>query len=140
MRETGWSIEEVEREGRKAQRRYAEFLRLPSMSAGVYRIEAHGVDPQMPHREDELYYVVRGKAQFDRTGHPTTPVSAGSILFVPKELPHRFHSIEEELVALVVFAPAESSPAGGSSSGSSDGEPVPSRLPVSERTVGDAGG
>jgi len=35
-------------------------------------------------------------------------VNPGDLLFVAAREEHRFHSIEDELVALVVFAPAES--------------------------------
>ncbi len=35
------------------------------------------------------------------------PVRAGSILFVPAGIPHRFERIEDDLRVLVVFAPAE---------------------------------
>jgi len=35
------------------------------------------------------------------------PVQAGGIVFVPGKTDHHFHSIEEELTALVFFAPAE---------------------------------
>jgi len=34
-------------------------------------------------------------------------VRAGSIVYVPKNVAHRFHSIEEHLTVLVFFAPAE---------------------------------
>ena len=44
-------------------RAYLEFLRVPAMSAGIYVLPAGAPDPQQPHREDELYYVVRGKAK-----------------------------------------------------------------------------
>jgi mannose-6-phosphate isomerase-like protein (cupin superfamily) len=36
-------------------------------------------------------------------------VAPQQIIFVPAGQDHRFHSIEEELTLLVVFAPAESS-------------------------------
>ena len=36
---------------------YLEFLRAPSMSAGIYTLPAGGVDRQQPHTEDEVYYV-----------------------------------------------------------------------------------
>ncbi len=31
------------------------------MSAGIYVLPSGGTDPQNPHKEDELYYVVRGR-------------------------------------------------------------------------------
>jgi quercetin dioxygenase-like cupin family protein len=34
-------------------------------------------------------------------------VRAGSIVYVEKNIAHRFHSIEEDLTLLVFFAPAE---------------------------------
>jgi mannose-6-phosphate isomerase-like protein (cupin superfamily) len=90
----------------QASKSYLEFLREPSMSLGVYRLPAGGVDPQSPHTEDEAYYVVSGRAQM-RVGDEDRTVGAGSIVFVAARVPHRFHTIEEDLTVLVFFAPAE---------------------------------
>jgi len=87
-------------------KRYLEFLRVPSLSAGVYVLPVEGEDPQSPHNEDEVYYVVRGRARL-RLGSDDRPVSAGSLVYVPAQVEHRFYSIEEELTVLVFFAPAE---------------------------------
>lgn len=87
---------------------YLEFLRVPAMSAGFYVVPAGGADPQTPHKEDEMYYVVRGRARM-RVGFEDQPVSEGSVIFVAANVEHRFYDIEEELVVLVFFAPAESS-------------------------------
>jgi mannose-6-phosphate isomerase-like protein (cupin superfamily) len=46
-------------------KRYLEFLRIPAMSAGLYVLAAGEKDPQSPHREDEMYYVVRGRSQLE---------------------------------------------------------------------------
>ncbi len=91
-------------------KRYHEFLRVPSMSMGVYRLPAGGVDPQSPHTEDEVYYVVSGKALI-QVGDKDRSVGAGSIVYVAAHVPHRFHTIEEDLTVLVFFAPAEYSQA-----------------------------
>ncbi len=85
---------------------YLEFLRVPSLSMGMYQLPAGGVDPQSPHTEDEVYYVVSGKALI-RVGEEDRSVSAGSIVFVAAQVPHRFYAIEEDLAILVFFAPAE---------------------------------
>jgi len=85
---------------------YHEFLRVPTMSAGLYQLGAGATDPQEPHTEDEVYYVVQGQAQIQvATEH--TPVKAGSIIFVAANIDHRFHTILEDLTVLVFFAPAE---------------------------------
>ena len=51
---------------------YFEFLRVPAMSAGVYVLPEGGTDRQKPHHEDEMYYVVRGRARV-QVGSPITP-------------------------------------------------------------------
>jgi mannose-6-phosphate isomerase-like protein (cupin superfamily) len=85
---------------------HVEFLRKSDFSAGVYRLPAGGVDGQQPHTEDEVYFVVSGRARFSGENHDMT-VGPGDILFVPAKEPHRFHQITEDLVVLVFFAPAE---------------------------------
>ncbi len=100
-------IDEIERERAKADKLYREFLRVPTMSAGLYVLPPGATDPQRPHHEDEMYYVIRGRGHF-RAGDEEKEVSAGSVLFVAAEVEHRFHDITEELAVLVFFAPAES--------------------------------
>ena len=85
---------------------YLEFLRVPDLSMGLYVLPADTVDSQLPHTEDEVYYVVSGRAQI-LVAEQNRAVQAGSIVYVAKNIAHRFHSIEEELTVLVFFAPAE---------------------------------
>lgn len=87
-------------------RAYLEFLRTESMSMGIYQLSAGSEDPQQPHTEDEVYYVLNGRAQI-KVDNEDRPVQAGSIVFVAANVEHRFHSIEEDLTVLVFFAPAE---------------------------------
>jgi mannose-6-phosphate isomerase-like protein (cupin superfamily) len=86
---------------------YHEFLRRPSMSLGLYVLDAGAEDPQSPHDEDEVYYVVAGRAAITVAGE-SRDVAAGSVVFVSAGAEHRFHDITERLELLVVFAPAES--------------------------------
>jgi mannose-6-phosphate isomerase-like protein (cupin superfamily) len=99
-------IDELSRQRGKSGKLYLEFLRVPAMSAGVYVLPKGGSDPQTPHREDEMYYVVRGRGRM-QIGPDHAEVRAGSVIFVEAELEHRFYDIEEELEVLVFFAPAE---------------------------------
>jgi len=85
---------------------YFEFLRVPAVSAGVYVLAPGATDPQKPHHEDEMYYVVRGRARM-QVGPEYAEVRAGSVVFVDAEVEHRFYDIQEELEVLVFFAPAE---------------------------------
>jgi mannose-6-phosphate isomerase-like protein (cupin superfamily) len=91
---------------RLGEKRYQEFLRIPAMSAGIYVLSAGATDKQSPHQEAEIYYVVRGKAKM-RMGREERSISQGDVIFVEKNLEHRFFDIAEELVLLVIFAPAE---------------------------------
>ena len=101
------SVAEIDRQRGESGKLYREFLRVPTMSAGLYVLAAGATDLQRPHHEDEMYYVVRGRARF-QAGDQDHEVSAGSVLFVAAEVEHRFYDIAEELAALVFFAPAES--------------------------------
>lgn len=87
---------------------YLEFLRVPSLSVGLYRLPADSTDPQGPHTEDEVYYVVEGAATI-RVEAEDRPVAPGSIVFVGAGVEHKFHTITEDLTVLVFFAPAEGS-------------------------------
>jgi mannose-6-phosphate isomerase-like protein (cupin superfamily) len=91
---------------RPAGHNYFELLRVPAMSAGLYVLQPGEPDPQSPHREDELYYVVGGKGTI-RVGTEDRPVASGTAVFVPAGIEHHFHSITMQLQVLVVFAPAE---------------------------------
>ena len=90
----------------QGEKLYLEFLRVPTLSAGLYIVPAGGVDPQLPHTEDEIYYIVSGRASL-LVGDENQEVTAGSLVFVAAQLEHRFHSISEDLTVLVFFAPAE---------------------------------
>ncbi len=87
---------------------YLEFLRVPSLSVGLYVLPAGASDPQQPHTEDEVYHVVSGKGHI-RVGAEDRAVGAGTVVFVEAGVEHRFHDIEEDLTVLVFFAPAEGS-------------------------------
>ena len=87
-------------------RSYGEVLRVQALSAGVYELRAGAEDRQTPHTEDEVYLVLRGRAQATIDGHTVT-VSTGSFLYVPALVPHHFHDVDQDLAVLVLFAPPE---------------------------------
>lgn len=99
-------LEDLLAERARSGRPYLELLRVPDLSTGLYVLPAGGADPQKPHAEDELYYVISGCGVV-RVDAEDQPVRTGSIVFVKAGVEHRFHSIAEELVLLVFFGPAE---------------------------------
>lgn len=100
-------LSELCAERRRLGRPYFEFLRVPALSAGVYVLPAGGTDAQKPHNEDEVYYVVSGRGSV-RVGDEDRAAGPGDVIYVPAGVAHHFHSIAEELMLLVLFAPAES--------------------------------
>lgn len=51
-------------EQEKAGTLYNEFLKVAEMSAGIYQLKAGSADLQHPHTEDEVYYIIKGKSDF----------------------------------------------------------------------------
>ena len=101
-----FELRELIAEGERSGKPYLEFLRVDNLRAGLCRLSVGNLDPQLPHTEDEVYYVCAGHAR-NRVGEEDRAVGAGSVVYVAKKVDHKFHSIEENLSVLVFFAPAE---------------------------------
>ena len=82
---------------------YHEFLRVPALNCGLYVLPAGQPDPQHPHEEDEVYYVISGQGRF-QAGDDDIEVGPGSVIYVQAGDPHHFHSITTDLEILVFFA------------------------------------
>jgi len=102
-----FEISDLRKQREAVGKSYLEFLRVPAMSAGLYTLAAGSADLQKPHNEDEMYYVVRGRARM-QVGSDNQAIAEGSVIFVAANVEHRFHDITEDLSVLVFFAPAES--------------------------------
>jgi mannose-6-phosphate isomerase-like protein (cupin superfamily) len=95
-------MEEIETQ-RESGSPYREFLRVPTLSSGIYSLPVGANDLQAPHDEDEVYYVIAGKARI-RIEDEEQTVGPGSVLYVPASAQHSFCEIEEDLTLLVFFA------------------------------------
>jgi mannose-6-phosphate isomerase-like protein (cupin superfamily) len=104
-----YPLAELRRQLADANDLYTEFLRIDTMSAGLYALPANATDPQTPHNEDEIYYVIKGRASIEIAG-TTQEVEPGTVIFVAKHIDHHFQDIKEDLEVLVLFAPAETEP------------------------------
>lgn len=80
--------------------RFIEALAHGSMKVELYA--PLGSDPQLPHEQDELYFVVQGGADlvFDNR---VTAVGAGDVMFIPAGAAHHFQNISPQFMAWVVF-------------------------------------
>lgn len=85
---------------------FRERLRSPGLSLGTYSLPAGTEDPQQPHTEDEVYICLQGRAVL-RGPEADLPIAPGTVAFVAAGEEHRFVDVEEDLLVLVVFGPAE---------------------------------
>ncbi|MCS0500366.1 cupin domain-containing protein [Protaetiibacter mangrovi] len=85
---------------------YRERLRSPGLSLGSYSIPAGAGDPQQPHTEDEVYICLQGRATL-LGADARLSIRPGTVAFVAAGEEHRFVDVEEDLLVLVVFGPAE---------------------------------
>src|SRR5438874_650819 len=76
-----WELTDLVRDRERGDRPYLEFLRVPSLSVGVYQLPVGGIDPQQPHTEDEVYYVAGGRGAI-RVDAEDRAVQTGSVIFV----------------------------------------------------------
>jgi mannose-6-phosphate isomerase-like protein (cupin superfamily) len=83
-----------------AGERFALLFRHGSLSIELYA--PRGSDPQSPHRQDEVYVVVRGTGMFVNGQH-RAPFGPGDLLFVPAGVIHRFEDFSDDLAVWVVF-------------------------------------
>ena len=80
--------------------RYALGLSHGSMSLGLYA--PTGIDPQQPHKRDELYIIESGTGELviNSEHHSFEP---GHVFFVAAGVHHRFVGFSENFRAWVVF-------------------------------------
>lgn len=107
-----FDLDELRRRHAEVEGPWLEFLRVPELRTGLYKLPAGGEDPQQPHSEGEVYYVIAGRAVLSVEGEDF-PARPGSLLYVAAGLDHRFHAIEEDLEVLVFFARERSAAGGG---------------------------
>ena len=105
MGDSAWQIFAIDELAAKLagqEPRFYEFLRVTTLSCAVYRLPAGARDMQAPHLEDEVYFVVDGRARLRIAGHERE-VRPGNILYVRATSEHSFFDIEEDLTLIAIF-------------------------------------
>ena len=84
---------------------WLEFLNVPSLSMGIYRIPAGTNDREShdPHDRDEVYVENAGKGRLTAGGEQFE-IGPGVIVYVKAGVEHHFHDVEDDLTVLVFFA------------------------------------
>lgn len=95
------SIEKaIEHLQKETESRSTVLLKYGTMSVEYYAPQY--VDPQTPHRQDEIYVIASGSSIFFRNGE-RVQCKAGDILFVPARMEHRFEDFSDDFATWVIF-------------------------------------
>lgn len=106
MNDDSWQVfnlDDVKQKLTQQAIQYLEFLNVPSMNCGLYFLPKGSTDMQAPHDEDEVYFVLGGKARM-RLGDEDRAVGPGHLLYVGATTQHSFFEIEEDMTLLVMFS------------------------------------
>ncbi len=98
-----FDLEQLQKQLTSAPVQYKEFLNVPALSCGLYRLAVGARDMQSPHDEDEIYFVLAGRAKM-KLGDTERLVEPGNLLYVGATETHSFFEILEEMTLLVFFA------------------------------------
>ena len=80
--------------------RFVEAFKHGSMSVELYA--PRGIDPQTPHAQDELYFILTGTGVLSIGGARHT-FEPGACFFVAAGVEHRFESFSDDFATWVVF-------------------------------------
>lgn len=79
---------------------FATLIAHGSMAVEYYAPE--GIDPQKPHRQDELYVIAAGSGIFYKAGARHL-FRTGDVIFVEAGLEHRFEDFTPDFATWVIF-------------------------------------
>ena len=82
-----------------------EFPFVVVMKHGTMSLEYFApikTDTQNPHKQDEIYVVIKGDGFFFRNGERVA-VKKGDVLFVPAGMEHRFENFSDDFATWVIF-------------------------------------
>jgi mannose-6-phosphate isomerase-like protein (cupin superfamily) len=95
------SIEEAVRQlEHETQNRFITLMKHGTMSIEYYAPK--NIDPQTPHKQDEIYVIASGNAIFFRNSE-RVQCKTGDVLFVPAKMEHRFENISDDFATWVIF-------------------------------------
>jgi mannose-6-phosphate isomerase-like protein (cupin superfamily) len=83
----------------------SEFPFTVMMKHGTMTIEyfaPQDVDTQTPHKQDEIYVIIKGHSTFIRNRERTT-CKKNDILFVPAGMEHHFENFSDDFAVWVIF-------------------------------------
>jgi quercetin dioxygenase-like cupin family protein len=98
-----FELQDLEAIQEKTAQPFCEFMRAPTLRAGLFVLPAGSEGDHIPHDEDMVCHVVSGGGVFQADGRDQ-PIGPGSIIYAKAGVDRLFHSIVEDLKLLVFFA------------------------------------
>lgn len=96
-----FSIEQAAQQlTKEEENRFSVLMKHGTMSLEYYAPK--NVDLQTPHKQDEIYVIASGKAEFIRNGERVL-CKGGDVLFVPAQMEHRFENFSDGFATWVIF-------------------------------------
>lgn len=83
---------------------FTVVMKQGSMSIEYFAPEK--IDIQTPHKQDEIYVIIKGDGFFVRDSERVA-CKKGDILFVPAGMEHRFENFSEDFATWVIFYGAD---------------------------------
>jgi mannose-6-phosphate isomerase-like protein (cupin superfamily) len=105
-------------EGLREVLREGEFPFAVMMKHGTMTIEYFApqqVDTQTPHKQDEIYVIIKGHSTFFRNSERIA-CKKNDVLFVPARMEHHFENFSDDFATWVIFY----GPEGGENSDDSE--------------------
>ena len=96
-------------EALKKLQEQTEFPFTVMMKHGSMTIEYFApkeIDTQTPHKQDEIYVIIKGHGIFYRNGERTF-CKENDVLFVPAGMEHRFENFSDDFAVWVIFYGAD---------------------------------
>jgi mannose-6-phosphate isomerase-like protein (cupin superfamily) len=93
------------KEGHEKLLEEEEFPFVVVMKHGTMSMEYFSpvkTDTQTPHKQDEIYVIIKGDGFFFRDGERTA-CKKGDVLFVPAGMEHRFENFSDDFATWVIF-------------------------------------
>lgn len=91
------ALRELEKENKQ---RFIEVMKHGSMTIEFFKPQQS--DTQTPHKQDEIYAIIKGNSTFYRDGE-RIDCKSGDVLFVPAGMDHRFENFSEDFETWVIF-------------------------------------
>ncbi len=85
---------------------YLEVLSKDALDVELARYP--NPEPKTPHKTDEFYFIISGSGMA-HVGNDRYAVDEGDVVYVEQGVEHDFFDIDDEIIALVVFASSEDS-------------------------------